>query len=205
MKRKIFITLTIIFIIILLVNLLNINNKKIKFGNNITNKTTEHIINNILNMKAYKAKIEVKIKSNKNENTYIIEQKNENGENYEQEILEPEDIKGTKIKFREQKLILENTKLNLSKIYENYPYLTENELLLNSFIKDYKTSNNTSSQETANEIILETCIENNNKYIRYKTLTIDKKTKKPTKLEIKDVTKKVLVYILYNDIEIDGF
>jgi outer membrane lipoprotein-sorting protein len=42
------------------------------------------------------------------------------------------------------------------------------------------------------------------KYIKYKTLYIDKNTGKPTKMEIKDIAQKVLVYILYNEIKINN-
>lgn len=58
--------------------------------------------------------------------------------------------------------------------------------------------------ENEEEIILSTKSQGENKYNKYKTLTIDKKTGKPTKLEIKDVTQNILVYILYNEIEINS-
>lgn len=58
--------------------------------------------------------------------------------------------------------------------------------------------------ENEEEIILSTKSQGKNKYNKYKTLTIDKKTGKPTKLEIKDVTQNILVYILYNEIEINS-
>ena len=119
-------------------------------------------------------------------------------------MLEPSNIQGTIINYEENKLSIENTKLNLNKIYENYPYLTQNELLLDAFIQDYKTGKNASMQEINEEIILNTEVENANKYRKYKSLTIDKKTGKPTKLEIKDVTQNILVYILYNEIKIDS-
>lgn len=43
-----------------------------------------------------------------------------------------------------------------------------------------------------------------NKYIKNKTLYIDKETYKPTKLEIKDNNEKTTVYILYNEVEINS-
>ena len=50
--------------------------------------------------------------------------------------------------------------------------------------------------------MLETTVKNENRYLTKKVLYVDKKTKKPIKLEIKDNTQNVLVYILYNEIEI---
>ena len=45
-------------------------------------------------MKSYDSNITVKIISNKNENTYVINQTNISNRLYKQEILEPENIKG---------------------------------------------------------------------------------------------------------------
>lgn len=112
--------------------------KKINPGNNILSKTTSEIVDTILNMQSYNAKLTVKIVSNKNENKYVLKQKNISDKKYKQEILEPENIRGTIISYDTSNLKIENTRLKLSKIYENYPYLTQNELLLNSFIEDYK-------------------------------------------------------------------
>ena len=43
-----------------------------------------------------------------------------------------------------------------------------------------------------------------NKYVMYKTLYIDKETLKPTKMEIQDINRNTLVYIEYNEIEINN-
>ena len=45
--------------------------KKIKIGNNIISQVE---IDDILNISSYKATIEVEVKSNKNENKYVIKQ-----------------------------------------------------------------------------------------------------------------------------------
>ncbi len=46
--------------------------------------------------------------------------------------------------------------------------------------------------------------ENSNKYNVNKKLYVDKKTAKPIKMEIEDINKKMLVYILYNEIKINS-
>ena len=45
--------------------------KNLKIGNN---KSSQEMVDNILNMKNYEAVIEVEVKSNKNQNKYIIKQ-----------------------------------------------------------------------------------------------------------------------------------
>lgn len=72
-----------------------------------------------------------------------------------------------------------------------------------SFIKDYKSCNDKSIKEENNEIVMETKVEKDNKYISYKKLYIDNKTYKPTRMLIQDVNKKTIIYISYKEIEID--
>lgn len=95
--------------------------------------------------------------------------------------------------------------INLSKIYENYNYISENSLCLYRFIDDYKKDNDAKCREADNQIILETKVQDSNKkYNIYKRLYIDSKTGKPTKMEIEEINKKMLVYILYNEIKINS-
>ena len=154
-------------------------------------------------MKSYDSNITVRIISNKNENTYVINQTNIENKLFKQEILEPENIKGTMIIYDNGRLNIRNTNLNLNKIYEDYKYITNNQLLLNSFIEDYKNGDITNIEENENNIIL-TVQTDINKYIVSKNLIIDKNTGKPRELQIKDGSQNTLVYILYNRIEVNG-
>ena len=71
-----------------------------------------------------------------------------------------------------------------------------------TFIEEFKKEESQKYEEKNNEIIIE--VENNdNKYIKYKTLYIDKNTGNPTKMEIKDDNKKVVVYILYKEVKLN--
>ena len=205
-KRKIFIitVITVIFLLILFL-ILKINYKNIISVNTITNKNTDSIINNILNMKSYEADVTIEVISNKNQNTYKIKQQNLQENEYKQIVKEPRNIAGIEIIFKNNKLEVKNTKLNLNKIYENYKYLAENELILTSFIKDFNQENETETIEEENQIILEVNIKKElNKYSKYKKLYISKETGLPTKMEIKDEAQNTLVYILYNEIKING-
>ena len=172
-------------------------------GNNINSKSTQEIVDNILNMKSYDSNITVRIISNKNENTYVINQTNIENKLFKQEILEPENIKGTMIIYDNGRLNIRNTNLNLNKIYEDYKYITNNQLLLNSFIEDYKNKEIKNIEENENNIVLNVQIDVN-KYIISKTLIVDKNTGKPRELQIKDGSQNTLVYILYNRIEVNG-
>lgn len=168
-----------------------------KFGNN---SSSQEIINNILNISSYETKIEVEVNSNKNVNKYIIKQKYIAPDISEQEVLEPKNIEGIKIIKNKNELKVENTKMNLIKIYNDYECMIDNCLDLNAFIEEYKIMGKEIYEDRDNEIIL--TIENKSeKYHKNKTLYISKETGKPTKMEIKDNNKKTLIYILYKEVE----
>ena len=202
-NKKLLIFIVLIILLLSIVFFIKIYYKNMIIGNNINSKSTQEILDNILNMKSYDSNITVRIISNKNENTYVINQTNIENKLFKQEILEPENIKGTMIIYDNGRLNIRNTNLNLNKIYEDYKYITNNQLLLNSFIEDYKNKEIKNIEENENNIVLNVQIDVN-KYIISKTLIVDKNTGKPRELQIKDGSQNTLVYILYNRIEVNG-
>lgn len=201
MKTKKMIIIFIIILIIISVSIfLILYYKNGKIGNTIINKSEEQIVDSILNIKSYSAKLDVSIETNKNTTKYVVSQKVEN-EKSMQEVLEPENIAGIITEYDGTNLKIKNNKLNLETTFQNYQYVVENRLWLNSFIKEFKESSNKKVNSKENEIILEVSNEEN-PYNTYKKLYIDKKTGKPTKLQVEDINKKMLVYILYTEITI---
>ncbi len=204
MNQKKIIKIIIIFSIItsvILFGVFYINKTKImKFGNN---NSSQEIIDNILNISSYEAIIEVEVNSNKNTNRYVIKQKYNAPDISEQEVLEPENIQGVKIVKSKNELKVENTKINLVKIYNDYEYMTDNCLDLNTFIEKYKSTGKEIYEEKDGEIIL-SVEDKKNRYHEDNILYISKETGKPTKLEIKDDSKKTLIYILYREVELNS-
>ena len=184
----------------LIIYLLNKTNVK-KIGNN---STSQEIVDYILNISSYEAKIEVEVKSNKNTNKYILKQQYISPDVATQEVLEPSNISGIKIIKKGNDLKLENTSLNLSNIFENYEYLADNALDLSCFIEDYKESQNSNYEEKDNKIIMNVQTKNENKYRQSKKLYIDKSTGNPLKMEITDTNQNITVYILYNEVKINS-
>ena len=170
-------------------------------GNTIINKSEEDIIENILNMKSYKATLDISIESNKNKNKYVVKQ-SLNGKVSKQEVIQPSNISGIITEYDGNNIKIYNNKFNLSTIYDNFKYVLDNRLWLDSFIYEYKDSDNSKiSINEKEEIVLE--IKNKDDiYNTYKRLYVDKKSGKPIRLTIEDINKKVLVYILYKEIEI---
>ncbi len=198
--KKLIVIFSIILIIILVSIFLILYYKNGKVGNTIINKSEEQIVDSILNIKSYSAKLDVSIETNKNTTKYVVSQKVEN-EKSTQEVLEPENIAGVITEYDGTNLKIRNNKLNLETTFQNYQYVVENRLWLNSFIEEFKESSNKKVNSKENEIILEVS-NTENPYNTYKKLYIDKKTGKPTKLQIEDINKKMLVYILYTEITI---
>ena len=199
------ITIAIIIITIIAIFFIKTNYKSLKFGNNISNKSADQIEKYILDINSYKVTANITVVSNKNTNSYIIKEEYVKDNNvFKQEVLEPENIKGVSFIYDGANLKVENTNLNLSKIYEDYKYIGESTITLMDFINDYSESNESTISENNEEIILETKLKNGNKYIAYKKLYISKQTGNPSKLEIQDITQKTTIYILYNEIEINN-
>ena len=173
--------------------------KNLKIGNNTT---SQEIVDFILNMTSYEAKIEVDVQSNKNESKYILKQNYNGEEDNCQEVLEPSNIAGVKLIRNGNVLKLENTELNLTSIFENYQYVADSCLDLSSFVKDYKQDQKASWEEKNEKIIMQAESQGTSK--RQKKLYIDKKTGKPEKMELQETNKKTVIYILYNEITVNS-
>ena len=193
MTRKKYIILLII--IFLLIFFINIAYKTVKTGNNII-KSTDNIIEYILNISSYEAKAEVIINSNKTSNKYVLKQYYKNSNYAKQVIEEPKTLENLEIVYNNNTLEIKNTNLGISKIYENYTYLNENVLWLN-FIIDVCNNSKYEVEENDKEIILKFNIE---KYDYNGKLYVDRSNYLPTKIEILDNSKNNKIYIEYKEI-----
>ena len=199
------ITIAIIIIVLISLFFVKFNYKKLKLGNNMSSKTAEEIAEYILGINSYEAKEEITVESNKNTNKYVaIEKCNLENNLFSKEILEPENLNGMKFSYDGTNLKIENSKLSLNKMYENYPYIGEEDLSLVDFINSYKEAESTKIEDINNEIIITVELKNGNKYIAYKKLYIDKNNGNPIKMQIQNISQKEIIYILYNEIKINN-
>ncbi len=198
-KKNLFILLAIVIMIGIIIFFTFFHTKtakNLKIGNN---SSSQEIVDYILNISSYETTIEVEVESNKNKNQYVLKQQYKNPDMSSQEVLEPSNIAGIKMIKNGNQLKIENTNLNISSIFENYEYLSENSLDLSCFIENYKSDEKASWKEESNQIVM---ITKNNK--EEKTLWIDKITGKPIKLELKGTNKKAQIYILYKEVNINS-
>ncbi len=193
--KKILIIIIIIFIILGVI-LFKSGYKNKKSGNNINDT-------DILNISSYKAIVQIEVYSNKNTNKYIMKQEYKQPNSFYEEVVEPDNFAGLTIRSDGTSVTLDNKKLDLKTLYENFAGDISN-LSLMSFIDHYKNSGETEIQETVNEKIMMTKIpKSQNNYQMYQNLYIDKNTNLPIKMEILDINKNITVYILYNEIKLN--
>lgn len=198
-NKKIIISLVVLAIlgvILFLIFFKNNTSKNLKIGNNTT---SQEIVNYILNISSYNAEVEVEVKSNKSTNKYILKQEYTGPDINSQEVIEPSNIAGIKIIRNGKDLRIENTRLNLNTIFEEYEYISENALDLSCFIENYKNDENAQFKEENNQIIMKT-----SKNEKNKTLYINKSNAMPTKMEIIDNNKNITVYIVYNEVSVNS-
>lgn len=196
-NKKVFLVFVILVVSLILFFLIQFVYKKIISGNNII-KSDGDLIEYILNISSYEAKLEVTVYSNKTTNKYVIEQYYLKPNYSKQIVREPKNLENLEIIYNGNNLEIKNTNLGLSKIYQNYDYLNDNLLWLNFFIEnckeDYKVE-----QSNEEEIILYS----NFKGYKLK-LYISKKTKLPTKIEVLDNNNQSKIYIEYKEIKLNN-
>ena len=170
-------------------------------GNNMIRNKDEFVEDILENFEKYEANIDVTIVSNKNENKYNMKQIVD-GENSKLIINSPENVKGLEIEIRDDNLKITNEKTNMKKVYENYKSVINSSLFINSFIEEF-IEFPTQIQENEKEIVVKVDLgTKNNTYTKFKELYLDKETKLPKKLIIKDNKQKINTSIIYNDIRI---
>ena len=201
MKKKYWIILLIVVLVIGGIFFYKNRVKNLKIGNN---KTSQEIVDKILNISSYEVKVTINVTSNKNSNKYILKQTYQSPNKSMQEVIEPSNIAGVKLENDGTNLKIENSQLNLSTILENYNYLGDNCLDLYSFIENYKQDSKSKFEEKDSEIIMKTNGRIDNVYMQEKILHVDKQTYNPTQMEIKDNKQKTTIYILYNEVKVNS-
>lgn len=200
-NKKSLYSLFLIILIILLLLFIFINmTKNKKNGNNIN---SQKIVDSIVNLNNYTAKIKVQVNSNKNQNKYILFQKYNSQDGSVQEVIEPENIAGVKLIKKNNNLSIENSILDLKTIFENYNGLEDNSLDLTNFINEYRENHSSYYEEKNEEIIMTTKSNKENKYLKNKKLYIDKKSIKPKKLIINDNNQNTTIIIEYIEVELN--
>lgn len=198
MKKKFF----IVFVIFLFLFLFVLGYKFFGVGNNKTIESISQVDEYVLNIKNYNVEAKVTVSSNKNSNTYNLKQYKM--DDYQrQEIISDEESYGLVIENDGNRLIVKNTGLDLASVFENYDEVTSNSTGLDSFIDDYRNSEQTEVTEDEEYYMLFVKVKNSqNRYIENKTLYVNKKNGELEKIEVRDINNNRTIFIEYTRFEI---
>ena len=94
MKKKYWLILLIIFIVI---GGVIFYKNRVKYSKSGNNKTSQEIVDYILNINSYEVQVTVNVTSNKNSNKYILKQTYQSPNISMQEVIEPSNIAGVRL------------------------------------------------------------------------------------------------------------
>ena len=170
-------------------------------GNNINRNQKEFVEEILKKLKSYEANLTVVVNSNKNNNEYKMYQE-VSSKSSKLVVNNPQNVNGLCIELKENKLIISNEKTKMQKVYENYNNFVNESIFLNTFIEDYE-NNKAEIEENEQEIIVKLEMKDNeDTYIKFKELYINKESEIPTKLIIKDNNQSIKMSIIYTDMKI---
>ena len=119
MKSKKIIIFTIFVIVLIFVTIfLILHYKNGKGGNTMINKSEGEIVEYILNIKSYEAKLNITVETNKNKTEYVVSQKLQNNL-AQQEVIQPTNIAGVITEYDGSNLKIKNNKLDLETTFQN--------------------------------------------------------------------------------------
>ena len=104
---------------------------------------------------------------------------------YKLEVKSPKNLKGKTIEYKNNKIIINNPKINDTVEFKNINN-DSRYLFIGDFINNYRNDENTKLELTENELKIEVKIPGNNKYFNKQILYVNNKTKTPDKMEIVD-------------------
>lgn len=139
----------------------------------------------ISKVSSYTCIAKVEAIGNKENTTYIFKHTYKKPDYYKLEVKSPKNLKGKTIEYKNNKIIINNPKINDTVEFKNI----DNDaryLFIGDFINNYRKDENTKLELTENELKIEVKIPGNNKYFNKQILYVNNKTKTPDKMEIVD-------------------
>lgn len=139
----------------------------------------------ISKVSSYTCIAKVEAIGNKENTTYIFKHTYKKPDYYKLEVKSPKNLKGKTIEYKNNKIIINNPKINDTVEFKNI----DNDaryLFIGDFINNYRDDENTKLELTENELKIEVKIPGNNKYFNKQILYVNNKTKTPDKMEIVD-------------------
>ena len=139
----------------------------------------------ISKVSSYTCIAKVEAIGNKENTTYIFKHTYKKPDYYKLEVKSPKNLKGKTIEYKNNKIIINNPKINDTVEFKNINN-DARYLFIGDFINNYRNDENTKLELTENELKIEVKIPDNNKYFNKQILYVNNNTKTPDKMEIVD-------------------
>ena len=152
----------------------------------------------ISKVSSYTCIAKVEAIGNKENTTYIFKHTYKKPDYYKLEVKSPKNLKGKTIEYKNNKIIINNPKINDTVEFKNI----NNDacyLFIGDFINNYRNDENTKLELTENELKIEVKIPGNNKYFNKQILYVNNNTKTPDKMEIVDNKENPRFIVTYED------
>ena len=152
----------------------------------------------ISKVSSYTCIAKVEAIGNKENTTYIFKHTYKKPDYYKLEVKSPKNLKGKTIEYKNNKIIINNPKINDTVGFKNINN-DARYLFIGDFINNYRNDENTKLELTENELKIEVKIPGNNKYFNKQILYVNNKTKTPDKMEIVDNEENPRFIVTYED------
>ena len=152
----------------------------------------------ISKVSSYTCIAKVEAIGNKENTTYIFKHTYKKPDYYKLEVKSPKNLKGKTIEYKNNKIIINNPKINDTVEFKNINN-DARYLFIGDFINNYRNDENTKLELTENELKIEVKIPGNNKYFNKQILYVNNKTKTPNKMEIVDNEENPRFIVTYED------
>ena len=152
----------------------------------------------ISKVSSYTCIAKVEAIGNKENTTYIFKHTYKKPDYYKLEVKSPKNLKGKTIEYKNNKIIINNPKINDTVEFKNINN-DARYLFIGDFINNYRKDENTKLELTENELKIEVKIPGNNKYFNKQILYVNNNTKTPDKMEIVDNKENPMFIVTYED------
>ena len=152
----------------------------------------------ISKVSSYTCIAKVEAIGNKENTTYIFKHTYKKPDYYKLEVKSPKNLKGKIIEYKNNKIIINNPKINDTVEFKNINN-DSRYLFIGDFINNYRNDENTKLELTENELKIEVKIPGNNKYFNKQILYVNNNTKTPDKMEIVDNKENPRFIVTYED------
>lgn len=154
----------------------------------------------LVTMSSYKCIAEVEATGNKSSHNYVFIHNYSKPNYYKLEVLEPENLKGKTMEYKDDKIIITNPdiddKIELPNTQDNKQYA-----FIGDFIKNYLQNEEVDIKLSGDNLILQTIIPGDNEVFNKQILYVNKETKNPEKMEILNNEGKISFTVKYKEFE----